>query len=54
MQLNCDLGEDFGAWTMSVEPAIMEVIDQANIACGFVVSTFSSRWRLNDWRDGFI
>lgn len=35
MQLNCDLGEDFGAWTMSVEPAIMEVIDQANIACGF-------------------
>ncbi|MDM7860927.1 5-oxoprolinase subunit PxpA [Alteromonas sp. ASW11-36] len=35
MLLNCDLGEDFGAWKMSVEPAIMEVIDQANIACGF-------------------
>ncbi|MDK2762957.1 MAG: 5-oxoprolinase subunit PxpA [Alteromonas macleodii] len=35
MKLNCDLGESFGAWSMSVEAAIMAEIDQANIACGF-------------------
>lgn len=35
MWLNCDLGESFGSWKMPVEEAVMEVIDQANIACGF-------------------
>ncbi|MBT0586410.1 5-oxoprolinase subunit PxpA [Alteromonas oceanisediminis] len=35
MQLNCDLGEDFGPWSMSVDDAIFDSIDQANIACGF-------------------
>ncbi|MCW8108679.1 5-oxoprolinase subunit PxpA [Alteromonas ponticola] len=35
MKLNCDLGESFGAWRMPVEEAIMPIIDQANIACGF-------------------
>lgn len=35
MQLNCDLGEDFGAWRMPVNEAIMQLINQANVACGF-------------------
>ncbi|NMH58650.1 5-oxoprolinase subunit PxpA [Alteromonas ponticola] len=35
MKLNCDLGESFGAWKMPVEDAIMPLIDQANIACGY-------------------
>ncbi len=35
MKLNCDLGESFGAWKMPVDDAIMPLIDQANIACGF-------------------
>ncbi|WP_421134496.1 5-oxoprolinase subunit PxpA [Alteromonas sp. A079] len=35
MKLNCDLGEDFGAWKMPLDSQIMTVIDQANIACGF-------------------
>jgi len=35
MKLNCDLGESFGAWLMPVDGAIMNVIDQANIACSF-------------------
>lgn len=35
MKLNCDLGESFGAWTMPVDSAMMALIDQANIACGF-------------------
>lgn len=35
MQLNCDLGESFGAWTMGLDEAVMPHIDMANIACGF-------------------
>ncbi len=35
MKLNCDLGESFGVWQMPVDDAIMPLIDQANIACGF-------------------
>lgn len=35
MLLNCDLGESYGAWKMPVDDAIMPLIDQANIACGF-------------------
>ncbi|MBD3584709.1 5-oxoprolinase subunit PxpA [Salinimonas sp. HHU 13199] len=35
MLLNCDLGESYGAWKMPVDSAIMALIDQANIACGF-------------------
>lgn len=35
MQLNCDMGESFGAWTMGADAAVMPYIDWANIACGF-------------------
>jgi UPF0271 protein len=35
MQLNCDLGESFGAWTMGLDAEVMPYIDQANIATGF-------------------
>lgn len=35
MQLNCDIGESFGAWTMGLDAEVMPLIDQANIACGF-------------------
>ncbi|MCW8092040.1 5-oxoprolinase subunit PxpA [Alteromonas sp. ASW11-130] len=35
MKLNCDLGESYGVWKMPVDDAIMPIIDQANIACGF-------------------
>ncbi|WP_416305035.1 5-oxoprolinase subunit PxpA [Neptunicella sp. SCSIO 80796] len=35
MQLNCDLGESYGRWTLESESAAMPHIDQANIACGF-------------------
>ena len=35
MQLNCDLGESFGAWTMGLDADVMPYIDQANIATGF-------------------
>ena len=35
MKLNCDLGESFGHWKMGQDTALMPLIDQANIACGF-------------------
>lgn len=35
LQLNCDIGESFGAWTMGMDADVMPYIDQANIACGF-------------------
>lgn len=35
MALNADLGESFGAYTMGSDPALMEIIQSANIACGF-------------------
>ncbi|WP_420808377.1 5-oxoprolinase subunit PxpA [Aliidiomarina sanyensis] len=35
VQLNCDLGESFGAWSMGDDAAVMAFIDEANIACGF-------------------
>jgi UPF0271 protein len=33
--LNADLGESFGAWTLGDDAALMDVITSANIACGF-------------------
>ncbi|MFZ5466096.1 MAG: 5-oxoprolinase subunit PxpA [Pseudomonadota bacterium] len=38
LKLNCDLGEGFGPWTMGEDEAVMPLIDQANIACGFHAS----------------
>lgn len=35
MKLNCDLGESFGRWQLGNDAALMPLIDQANIACGF-------------------
>jgi len=35
IDLNSDLGESFGAWTMGQDEALMDSITSANIACGF-------------------
>ncbi|MDR2363227.1 MAG: LamB/YcsF family protein [Spirochaetaceae bacterium] len=35
IDLNCDLGESFGPWTMGLDTEIMPLISSANIACGF-------------------
>ena len=35
IDLNCDMGESFGAWRMGADAAIMPLISSANIACGF-------------------
>lgn len=38
--LNCDMGESFGAYTMGCDAAIMPYISSANIACGFHAGDF--------------
>ena len=35
IDLNCDLGESFGAWTMGDDAAVLDYVSSANIACGF-------------------
>ena len=35
IDLNSDLGESFGAWSMGDDTAMLEVVSSANIACGF-------------------
>lgn len=34
IDLNCDLGESFGRYTLGEDAALMQVISSANIACG--------------------
>jgi len=35
IDLNCDMGESYGAWRMGDDRGIMPLISSANIACGF-------------------
>jgi UPF0271 protein len=35
IDLNCDMGESFGAWTMGQDEAVMPLVSSANVACGF-------------------
>jgi len=35
IDLNCDMGESFGAYTIGADEAVMASISSANVACGF-------------------
>src|SRR3954465_7292930 len=35
IDLNADLGEGFGPWTMGDDDALLGVVSSANVACGF-------------------
>ena len=35
VDLNCDLGESFGAYTSGADKEILPYISSANVACGF-------------------
>ncbi|PWC94880.1 hypothetical protein TSO5_11785 [Azospirillum sp. TSO5] len=35
IDLNCDMGEGYGAWTMGDDRAMLDIVTSANIACGF-------------------
>lgn len=38
VDLNCDLGESFGRYTLGADTEVIELISSANIACGFHAS----------------
>jgi len=42
VDLNCDIGESFGAWRMGADAEVMPWITSANIACGFHAGDFST------------
>ena len=35
IDLNCDMGESFGAWTMGSDAEMLRIVSSANVACGF-------------------
>jgi UPF0271 protein len=35
VDLNSDLGESFGAWSMGDDSALLRIVSSANVACGF-------------------
>ena len=35
VDLNADMGESFGAWTLGNDAALLDIVTSANIACGF-------------------
>lgn len=35
IDLNSDLGEGFGRWSLGDDPALLDVVTSANVACGF-------------------
>ena len=35
VDLNCDMGESFGAWRMGDDAALMDYVSSINVACGF-------------------
>ena len=35
MDLNADLGEGFGVWTLGDDEALLDLVTSANVACGF-------------------
>ncbi|MFN4165441.1 MAG: LamB/YcsF family protein [Ferrovibrio sp.] len=41
VNLNSDLGESFGAWSMGDDAAMLSVVTSANVACGFHAGDWS-------------
>src|SRR5512139_2440629 len=41
IDLNSDLGEGFGQWTLGDDEALLDVVTSANVACGFHASDAS-------------
>lgn len=35
IDINSDLGESFGAWSMGDDDAMLDIVTSANVACGF-------------------
>ena len=63
IDLNCDMGESFGAYKMGTDEEILNYITSANIACGFHAgdpttmrknSDDGFRTQCRDWRSSWF
>jgi UPF0271 protein len=48
IDLNADLGEGFGHWTLTDDAGLLEVVTSANVACGFHAGDPSTMSRVAD------
>ena len=48
VDLNSDLGEGFGRWTLGVDDALLDIVTSANVACGFHAGDASIMRRICD------
>lgn len=48
MDLNADLGEGFGRWSLGDDDALLEVVTSANVACGYHAGDASTMRRVCD------
>ncbi|WP_203812779.1 LamB/YcsF family protein [Paractinoplanes tereljensis] len=48
MDLNADLGEGFGRWTLGDDEALLDIVTSANVACGFHAGDPSTMHRICD------
>jgi UPF0271 protein len=48
VDLNCDMGESFGAWSMGDDDAMLDIVSSANIACGFHAGDPSIMFRTSE------
>jgi UPF0271 protein len=46
LDLNADLGEGFGRWTLGDDEALLDVVTSANVACGFHAGDASTMRRV--------
>jgi len=46
VDLNADLGESFGRWTLGDDAAMLELVTSANVACGFHAGDPSTLWEV--------
>ena len=46
MDLNSDLGEGFGRWTLGDDDALLEIVTSANVACGYHAGDASTMRRV--------
>ncbi len=49
IDLNSDLGEGFGIWSLGDDEALLDVVTSANVACGFHAGDPNILRRVCDW-----
>jgi UPF0271 protein len=49
IDLNCDLGEGFGRWSLGDDAALVDVVSSANVACGFHAGDPGTMRQVAEW-----